>query len=359
MNEVQSYLKGRNKMKKVWTGRVQKQQEYSQSFGEEENKALLAHYYPPLAVVADEQDDGKTVRDILVRHFGVSSKLLAQARLTDYGLTINEERVYISAPVEKGEVVRLRMERESSNQIEPQAIPLTIIFEDESILVINKPPNMVVHPTHGHYLNTLANGVVHYWKEKNEQYRFRPIHRLDEDTSGIVVIAKNSYIHQQLSEQMQEGKMDKRYLALVHGKVEPAAFNIEAPIDRHPDTPHLRTVIESGQFAKTGVKCLAHYTIDSESAANSSINMSLIELKLYTGRTHQIRVHMHAYGHPLIGDTFYFSSLYTQQEQELQFERQALHAYELTLVHPLTKQPLTFKAMLPDDMNKLIQCAKE
>lgn len=340
-------------MSKIWTGRVTKQSSEQQPFGKSENTALLQHYYPPLTVVADEIDHGKTVRDVLIRHFQVSSKLLAQARMSDYGLTINEERVYISAPVEAGEIVRLRMERESSEQIEPEAMQLELIYEDESLLVINKPPQLIVHPTHGHYTGTLANGVVHYWQQKNEQYRFRPIHRLDEDTSGIVVIAKNAYIHQQLSDQMQQGSMDKRYLAIVYGHVQPQYFDIEAPIERNPEAPHLRTIREDGQYAKTGVRCIAQFTYPVAEKLEP-IKLSLIELKLYTGRTHQIRVHMHVNGYPLVGDKFYFNDENVKYEEQLMLTRQALHAYKLTLQHPLTKQALTFEAPLPEDMEQLL-----
>jgi 23S rRNA pseudouridine1911/1915/1917 synthase len=342
-------------MNKVWSGRVVKHSPETVSFGTEENVALLEQYYPPLVAIADEEDEGKTVRDVLVRHFQVSSKLLAQARTTDYGLTINEERVYISAPVVKGEVVRLRMERETSEFIEPEPMSLSIIFEDESLLVINKPPHVIVHPTHGHYSGTLANGVVHYWQQKNEHYRFRPIHRLDEETSGIVVIAKNAYIHQQLSEFMQEGDMDKRYLAIVHGHVQKESFDIEAPIERHPDTPHLRTVRHDGQYAKTGVRCLEQLNLP---CGERIIPLSFIELKLYTGRTHQIRVHMHAQGHPLIGDKFYYEEHLQDEALFIGMERQALHAYQLTLTHPLTKARLTFTASLPTDMQTIINRTK-
>lgn len=343
-------------MSKVWSGRVLKHSPEAVAFGTAENMALRDHYYPPLTVVADEQDEGLTVRDVLVKHFQVSSKLLAQARLSEYGLTINEERVYISAPVEKGEVVRLRMEKEVSDQIEPESLPLSILFEDESLLVINKQPNLVVHPTHGHYTGTLANGVVHYWQQKNEQYRFRPIHRLDEDTSGIVVIAKNAYVHQQLSELMQEGNMDKRYLAIVHGHVPLEYYEIEGAIDRHPETPHLRTVREDGQYAKTGVKCIEQLNIQTEE--HDTIELSLVELKLFTGRTHQIRVHMHYNGFPLIGDQFYYDVTLAKQEAYLDFNRQALHAYQLTLTHPLSKDRLTFKAALPEDMEWILSKAR-
>src|SRR5690606_30733571 len=168
-----------------------------------------------LTVIATSDDDGKTVREVLEKAFGVSSKLLAAARTTDYGLTINEERVYISAPVRTGEAVRLRQLREQSEDILPQSMPLSIVYEDNELLVVNKPAGMIVHPTHGHYTNTLANGVVAYWNEKNERFRFRPIDCLDEETSGLVVIAKNAYIHHQLSEQMQQGKVDKYYMAQI------------------------------------------------------------------------------------------------------------------------------------------------
>lgn len=352
-----------------WTGRVVKHlsnDETTIHYGAAENKELLNDYYKPLAVTAALEDDGKTVRQVLERYFAVSSKLLAQARLTEYGLTINEERVYISAPVQAGEVVRLRMQREQSDDIMPQEMLLSIIYEDDYLLVVNKPAGQVVHPTHGHYTNTLANGVVHYWQAKGERFRFRPIHRLDEETSGIVVIAKNGYIHQQLSEQMQQGGMDKQYVAFVYGLPYPAEELIDAPIDRDPLQPHKRTVIEGGYEARTAYKVLQAYPYEQPLSSESSQQqelmergisnvpyVSLVRLKLYTGRTHQIRVHMSAIGHPLIGDKFYSHNNQCIPEAEQRLQRHALHAERMSFMHPMTNEIMEWTAPLPEDMEQL------
>lgn len=337
-----------------WTGRVVKHLPDGQPvrpFGTVENKELLKDYYEPLTVMATEQDAGKTIREVLERAFGVSSKLLAAARMTEYGLTINEERVYISAPVQPGEVIRLRQLREHSEDILPQSMPLDIIYEDDYLLIVNKPPGQVVHPTHGHYTNTLANGVVAHWQSKNERYRFRPIHRLDEETSGLVAIAKNAYIHQQLSQQLQDGKVDKRYLALVYGCPEPKHDIIEAPIDRNPERPHERIVKEDGAYAKTEywVQC----TYDADPV------ISLVRLKLYTGRTHQIRVHMKSIGHPLIGDKMYADKKQQCELVERSLSRQGLHAEQLAFYHPMSKQYMHWTAPLPADMQTLMNQLSE
>lgn len=335
---------------KRWTGRVVKHlpgQKPERRFGAEENKALLEHYYEPLTTVATEQDEGKTIREVLERAFGVSSKLLAAARATEYGLTINEERVYISAPVQAGEVIRLRQLREQSEDILPQPMPLDIIYEDNYLLIVNKPAGQVVHPTHGHYTNTLANGVVAHWQRQNEQFRFRPIHRLDEETSGLVAIAKNAYIHQQLSEQLQQGKVDKRYAALVYGIPQPAEGIIEEPIARDPQQPHLRIVTPEGAYSKT-----AYWTV--QAFKEQQLAASLIRLKLYTGRTHQIRVHMSSIGHPLIGDKLYYKESLRLQQLERSIARHALHAEQLGFYHPMTKQYVQWTAPLPEDFQRLI-----
>lgn len=344
-----------------WTGRVIKHLPDGRppiQYGREENKDLLELYYEPLSALVTEEDEGGTVRDVLVKHFNVSSKLLAQARSTEYGLTINEERVYISAPVQAGEIVRLRLLREESEDIMPQPIHFTILYEDNYLLIVNKPAGIVVHPTHGHYTNTLANGVVHYWKSKDEKYRFRPVHRLDEETSGIVVIAKNGYIHQQISEQMQRGEVDKFYVALVYGEIQNDEGIIDGPIDRDPNEPHLRIVCENGYPSKTGYKVIERYPLHYTSqvpSKSSGEQVCYVELKLYTGRTHQIRVHMNSIGHPLVGDKLYGESSQRNQEIEQLMTRHALHAYRLSLVHPITKQRMEWEAPIPDDFILLQQ----
>ena len=242
------------------------------------------------------------------------------------------------------------MLRESSDDIAPEEMPLHILYEDEALLILNKPPGIVVHPTHGHYTGTLANGVVHYWRGKGEKVRFRPIHRLDEDTSGIVVIAKNAYVHQQLSEQMQAGKMDKNYVAYVYGQVDKAEQLIDAPIDRDPAQPHMRTVIQTGYASQTIVKAVKYYRYVHKDT-NEVTNATLVQLKLLTGRTHQIRVHTHYIGHPLIGDQMYKAP--DKYMLELPMSRQALHANKLTFIHPMTRVRMTIEAPFPEDFKQL------
>ncbi|URN92809.1 MAG: RluA family pseudouridine synthase [Candidatus Pristimantibacillus lignocellulolyticus] len=344
-----------------WSGRVVKHltddAAPSVVYGTTENMELLEQYYAPLTVVVSEEEAGKTVRDVLGKYYNVSGKLLGQARLTEHGLTINEERVYVSAPVQRGEIVRLRMLREESTDILPQQMPLGIIYEDDYLLIVNKPAGIVVHPTHGHYTNTLANGVVHYWKSKGERYRFRPIHRLDEETSGIVAIAKNGYIHQQLSEQMQQDDFDKQYIAFVYGRPSPETALIDAPIDRDTEQPHLRVVCSDG----CGYPSQTQYTVlesfqmlpalsgSLDDDNNQSDVVSLVRLKLFTGRTHQIRVHMSSVGHPLIGDKFYYNSSMQQEKIEQLITRHALHAEKLAFTHPITKQYMEWTAPMPAD----------
>src|SRR5690606_20665475 len=159
--------------------------------------------------------------------------------LTELGITVNGERSYTNRKLSEGDLIELRMEKEISEDTLPQPMPIDVLFEDDHLLIVNKPAGVITHPTHGHYTNTLANGVVHYWREKGEQHRFRPIHRLDQDTSGVLAIAKHPFAHQQLSEQLQRGEVKKQYLAFVRGTLIEPSGTINAPIDRDPDHPHI------------------------------------------------------------------------------------------------------------------------
>ncbi|MBH5317325.1 RluA family pseudouridine synthase [Paenibacillus sp. GSMTC-2017] len=311
---------------------------------------LVARYYRPLEVVVSQEDDGKVVRNILDRRLGVSRKLLSQVKLTEHGLTVNEERVYTTAKVSAGDVIRVRMEREESEDILPQPIPIEIVFEDDDLLIVHKPAGMIVHPTHGHYTGTLANGVVYHWRERGERVRFRPIHRLDEETSGLVAIAKTSYVHQQISEQLQAGTVTKLYRAYVYGVPEPITGTIDEPIDRDIERPHIRVV------TPTGYPSVTHYEIiKSFSGSNVGTGAASVKLKLETGRTHQIRVHMRFIGCPLIGDKMYGSEELVRADWEEIVGRQALHAETLGFVHPITKEQMVWHAPLPAEMQRLEQ----
>ncbi len=303
-------------------------------------------YYKPLMIIVSEEDNGKQLRTVLQRRLGVSRKLLSQVKLTEHGLTINEKRVYTTALVQTGDIIRLRMLRESSQDILPQPMELNILFEDDDLLIVNKPAGLIVHPTHGHYTGTLANGVVYHWQERGEQVRFRPIHRLDEETSGVVAIAKTSYVHQQLSEQLQQGLVYKQYIAYVYHAPDPANGTIDAPIDRDSENPHLRVVTTDGYSSVTHYKTVSSY---KNNAA------ALVRIKLETGRTHQIRVHMRHIGCSLIGDKLYGLPELINKEWEAACNRHALHAEFLAFTHPLTKQYMEWTAPLPSDLALLQQ----
>ena len=308
-------------------------------------------YYAPLTVEIAEEDEGKTVRTVLERRLGVSRKLLSRLKLTEHGITLNNRRVYTNERVSKGDRLSLRMEQERSDDILPEPMPLAIVYEDCELLIVNKEPGVVVHPTHGHYTGTLANGVVHHWLKRGETVRFRPVHRLDEDTSGLVAIAKNPYIHQQLSEQMQAGAVDKRYLAYVYGAPAEPKGTVDAPIDRDPASPHIRIVTPDGYPSVT------RYETESVYGGGSA---SKIRLKLETGRTHQIRVHMKHIGCPLIGDKLYgYASGEGAPELEDEVYRHALHAATLGFTHPMTRKYMEFEAALPQDLRALEDKLKE
>jgi 23S rRNA pseudouridine1911/1915/1917 synthase len=305
-------------------------------------------YYEPIMLTVAAEDEGKMVRTVLERRLGVSRKLMSRLKLTEEGLTLNGERVYTSMRVTAGDRIELRMEQEQSDDILPQAMPLDIRFEDQYLLIVNKAAGIVVHPTHGHYTHTLANGIVHHWLERGEKVRFRPVHRLDQDTSGLVAVAKNPYIHQQLSEQMQNGTVDKSYVAFVHGVPPVAKGTVNAPIDRDPESPHIRIVTRSGYPSVT------HYETEAVYGGGQAARVRLL---LETGRTHQIRVHMQHIGCPLIGDKMYRDPVRDARENTAQADeaagRQALHAQELGLTHPATGERIVFKAPLPEDLQAL------
>ncbi|WP_235533140.1 RluA family pseudouridine synthase [Paenibacillus sp. Leaf72] len=312
-----------------------------------------ANYYKPLMVVVRAEDAGMSVRALVERRLGVSRSLLSRVKLTEHGITVNEQRVYTTATVVEGDIIRIRMEKETSEDILPEPIPLQIVFEDEHLLILNKPPGIVVHPTHGHYTGTLANGVVYHWRERGEKVRFRPVNRLDEDTSGLVVVAKSPYIHQQLSDQLQADAITKRYAAFVYGVPPERAGTINEPIDRDPDSPHVRIVTPDGYLSVT------HYEIAAEYGDGAA---SLVRLRLETGRTHQIRVHMKYIGCPLIGDAMYglppeAGELCAAWEQAA--GRQALHAEMLGLTHPMTGQWMEWRAELPEQLKLLKQLLEQ
>lgn len=235
----------------------------------------------------------------------------------------------------KGDVISLVMDDEIDNTV-PVKIDLDIVSEDDDLLIINKGPDMVVHPTKSHQTGTLSNGIAYYFKENDINKKVRFVNRLDMDTTGIIIIAKNSFAHQQMALQFENNTVVKRYLAIVEGIIKRDEGTIDLPIGREEEKSIKKMVTEDGQNALTKFRVLERYK-----------DASLVEIRIYTGRSHQIRVHMDFIGHPIIGDSLY------NKESNL-INRQALHSYYLEAKHPRTKEIIEFKANMPSDMEQLI-----
>lgn len=285
------------------------------------------------------QHNGKRIWDLMEEQ-GFSRSIRTHLKKRPGSVLLNGELAFFYQELKEGDTVTMHLADESpSEKILPVNLPISIVYEDEDILVLNKPSDMPVHPSMGNYENTLANGVAWYFASQNIPFVFRCINRLDRDTTGLLILAKNMLSGALLSAQMKNREIRRTYLTIVEGNL-PASGTIHAPIGRVSDSVILRHVDEEhGETAITHFQKLAH--IDSDRFPEGGL--SLAKVNLETGRTHQIRVHMTHIGHPLPGDTLYNPSTTLM-------ERQALHSYRLEFQHPVTKEPLCFTAPLPEDM---------
>lgn len=284
--------------------------------------------------------EGVTIREFLKEDLGLSSRLIRRSAI-EKRILVNKKEVRMRYIVHAGDLVQINLQSDESQNITPEKMDLDIVYEDEDILVINKKPYMVVHPTKSYQSGTLANGVLFYFKETNQNCIVRLVSRLDMNTSGLIIIVKNQFAHMALSKEMEENNLEKRYLAIVHGNLKEKEGTIDAPIYR-PDGEEfgtMRIVDERGQ------RSITHYKV-----IESFKDADLVECLLETGRTHQIRVHMKHLGHPIYGDT-----LYGFEGDEELIPRQALHAYGLDFKSPKTKETLSLRAKLPEDMESLLK----
>lgn len=282
----------------------------------------------------DERTGNISVRSFLKRQ-GLSTHLWR--RLKHQGaLFINGEPVRRAtlATLHAGDFLRCQIPESSA--VEPQEIPLDVRYEDDYLLVVNKPTNMLVHPIAKEQRGTLANAVAYYYGIKKEPCVFHPTHRLDRNTTGLVLVAKQPHIQSLLTG--KEGpRFHRTYLAFVHGRFDGAEGTIDLPIRRKP------TSFIEQETHPEGKNAVTRYRVISEKDA-----FSLVKLQPITGRTHQLRVHLAAVGHPILGDDLY-------GEPSPLIARQALHAYRLELVHPVTNEPLTVEAPLPDDFMSVLR----
>ena len=288
----------------------------------------------------EEKYDGIVIREFLKEELELSSRLIRRAAI-EKRIFVNKEAVRMRKVLHTGDIVEVKLERVESQNIIPEKMELNIVYEDEDILVLNKPPYTVVHPTRGYPTGTLANGVLYYFNETNQNCIVRLVSRLDMDTSGLIIIAKNQYAHMALSKEMQLNHLEKRYLAVVHGHLQKEEGTIDLPIFKPEDEESIfkRIIDERGQ------RSITHYKV-----VKKFKDATLVECLLETGRTHQIRVHLSHIGHPIYGDTLYG---YGEEEKEL-IQRQALHAYGLDFKSPRTKEKLSLRAELPEDILNLI-----
>ncbi len=281
-------------------------------------------------------NENSTLKEILLDKLNFSVRSLSKMK-REQSVLVNGKFKKLSSKIEKGDLIEVKIDEDRANFI-PQDLNLDIIYDDFDLIMVNKPPFMVVHPTKSHNENTIANGVTDYIIKKDEKVKIRFVNRLDMNTSGLVIIAKNAYAHHTLSMDMGEDKVEKKYITIVKGLVEKDFGTINEPIYRQEEDSIKRVVDERGQQSITHYKVIERLN-----------DATVLEVKLETGRTHQIRVHMSHIGHGIIGD-----ELYGYVNEDL-INRQALHAYSLEFEQPRTKEKLKFEAEIPKDMKDLIE----
>ncbi|NOU95381.1 RluA family pseudouridine synthase [Paenibacillus sp. LMG 31456] len=298
--------------------------------------------------IAETEDSGERIDKFITESLDEDiSRTQVQQWIKEGQITVNGASVKANYKLIEGDRLALTIPEPEELNLTPEAIPLEVVYEDSDLIVVNKPRGLVVHPAPGHYSGTLVNALLHHCKDLsgiNGVMRPGIVHRIDKDTSGLLMAAKNDLAHTSLAEQLKLHTVNRKYIAVVHGNVAHEHGTIDAPIGRDPHDRKLYTVTErNSKHAVTHFVVLERYG-----------DYTLMELKLETGRTHQIRVHMKFIGHPLAGDPAYGPS----RSKSMTIEGQALHAAVLGFKHPRTGEQLQFEAPLPEDMLHLTHVLK-
>ncbi len=293
----------------------------------------------------EAEQEGSRIDSFLAGELDSLSRSYIQKILKNSGVTVNEKPVKANYKIQEGDRIRLEIPEEQEPDIRPENIPLSILYEDEDVLVVDKPKDMVVHPAAGHYEHTLVNAIMYHCAGNlsgiNGVLRPGIVHRIDKDTTGALVICKNDKAHQCLAEQLAVHSITRKYRAIVQGYFSDEEFTVEGSIGRHPtDRKKMAMNVKNGKPAVTHVKVLERLK-----------GYSYIECQLETGRTHQIRVHLSSIGHPLLGDTVYGPS----KPAFSNLQGQTLHAMVLGFQHPSTGEYIECTAPLPEYFEKLLR----
>lgn len=281
------------------------------------------------------------VKEVLKSHFKISDRLLTKLK-KNQKIYLNHISTFVNAKLNLNDIIEVDLNfEELSNNIVPIKMNLDVIFEDETMLILNKSPNIPIHPSISHYKNSLSNGVQFYYLKNNIKTKIRPVNRLDKDTSGIVIFAKNEYIQEILIKQMKNKIFKKEYIAILDGFLEKSSGTINAPISRKENSIIEREINSNGNTAITHFNLIKNFKYENK-------KLCLVNFELETGRTHQIRVHSKYIGHSILGDSLYgnISSI---------INRQALHAYKISFIHPIFNTNCIFESPIPEDMKRIIK----
>ncbi|OOL95362.1 ribosomal large subunit pseudouridine synthase D [Clostridium acetobutylicum] len=292
-----------------------------------------------LVYLVEKKYENFKIRDYLKQVHGFSTRLIRGAAFGER-LFVNGKTVRLSYRVLEGDKIEVDVNKPESQNVDPEKMDLNIVYEDSDIIVLNKPANMIVHPTKNYQHGTLSNGLLYYFREKGENCIVRLVNRLDMDTSGLVLVAKNQFSHMALARDMKLDTFKKEYIAVVRGNLSSLKGTIDKPIYKEEEEPIRRTIDDRGQESITHFEVVERYK-----------NADKVKLVLETGRTHQIRVHLSSIGNPIIGDSLY------GEESEL-IKRQALHAFKLQFPHPRDGRIVNIEVKLPEDIENLISKVK-